>query len=91
MLAGLIAGRTGKWIVIALAVILILFGMTQYVRKDAEQDLIQETRIEQLERELEVIDEVKEKIDEIDTNLTTRDDRIEWLRARQRERSTGTP
>lgn len=91
MLAGFIAGRTGKWIVIALAVISILFGMTQYVRKDAEQDLMQETRIEQLERELEVIDEVKEKIDEIDTNLTTRDDRIEWLRARQRERSTGIP
>ena len=75
--------KSVKWIVGALAAILILFGATQLylknTREDAVEDFVKDTQVEQLQQDITIRDTAKDTLNEIDRTVTTTDDGRQWL------------
>jgi len=82
-IVGFLRSKLGRYVGLALAVIMILFGVTQYIQSEATDNLLKDIKIEQIRDDQRITDRTNDAVDEIRRSTPDADAAREWLLNRQ--------
>lgn len=84
-IVGFLTSKLGKYVGLALAVIMILLLTTQYIQNEATDSLLKDIKIEQVVDDQRVTDRTNDAVDEVRRSTPDADAAREWLLNRQQQ------
>jgi len=82
-IVGFLTSKLGKYVALALAALLISFGVIRYIQSEATDNLLKDIKIEQVQDNQRVTDRTNDAVEEIRRSTPDADAAREWLLNRQ--------